>query len=133
MRKVANRPTITGQCPENSVPDNLVPDNSVPDNSVLGQFSTVTVRYWTIFNYLTTFHWNILGQCLIGESRTINNLETFHSTLVKIFSSNHPNIWILIEALKSEDELAKTKLQKLKQGEEVLRKSTGIATCVSYI
>ena len=66
--------------------------------------------------------WNVLGRCLRGESRTINNLEAFHSALVKIFSSNHPNIGILIEALKSEDGLAKTKLQKLKQGEEVLQK-----------
>ena len=43
-------------CPENSVPDNLVPDNSVPDSSVPGQFGTMTIRYWTIFNYLTTYH-----------------------------------------------------------------------------
>ena len=48
-------------CPENSVTDNLVPHNSVSDNSisdnlVLGQFGAMTIRYWTIFNYLTTFH-----------------------------------------------------------------------------
>ena len=66
--------------------------------------------------------WNVLNRCLRGESRTINNLEGFHSTFIKIISCIHPNIWILIEAIKSEESLAKTKLQKLQHGDEPIKK-----------
>ena len=56
--------------------------------------------------------WNVRG--------IVKHLEAFLCKLIKVISSIHPNIWTLIETLKSG--LAKTKLQKLKQGEEVLQK-----------
>ena len=49
-------------------------------------------------------------------------LEGFHSTFIACLSSIHPNIWKLIDALKSEESLAKTKLQKLRHGDEPVKK-----------
>ena len=118
--------------PINQVADafeELIDDDDIPqpivsyfENSYIGAVRGRGARMRRLEPKFSIESWNGLNRCVNGESRTINNLEGFHSTFIACLSSIHPNIWKLIDALKSEESLAKIKLQTLRNGIEPVKK-----------
>ena len=109
--------------------DELVDDDDIPqalvsyfENTYIGPVRGRGQRSRRLEPIFSIASWNVHDRCVRGEPRTTNSLEGFHSTLIKSVSHDHPNIWTLIDTLKKEDVLAKTKLQKLRQGDEIITK-----------
>ena len=69
--------------------DELVDDDDIPqpivsyfENSYIGPVRGRGDRRRRLDPKLSIESWNVLNRCLRGESRTINNLEGFHSTFI---------------------------------------------------
>ena len=60
--------------------------------------------------------WNVYERTVCEMPRTNNNLEGFHSSLRISVTNSHPNIWKLIDALKNEEGLARTKIIQVNCG-----------------
>ena len=116
--------------------DELVDDDDIPqalvsyfENTYIGPVRGRGQRSRRLEPIFSIASWNVHDLCVRGEPRTTNSLEGFHSTLIKSISNNHPNIWTLIDTHKKDDVLAKTKLQNLRQGEEIITKKKKYRDC----
>jgi hypothetical protein len=59
--------------------------------------------------------WNVYGV----RRRTNNNLEGWHLRFNRIVGHHHPNIWTLLNALKSEQQVSETTILQVEAGQSV--------------
>ncbi len=67
---------------------------------------------WISGNYPPVI-WNI---CEIGDCRTNNNLEGWHSKLRKVVGKTHPNVYEIVRTFKMEQAAAEVSVAQLQAG-----------------
>lgn len=65
--------------------------------------------------------WNSYERFNNNMPRTNNSIEAYHNALQSSLSCSHPNIWMLISALKKEESLSKTKVMQFEVGRPIQR------------
>lgn len=66
--------------------------------------------------------WNVYQGTLDQPANTNNGVEGFHNALPASVTNTHPNLWKLVNVLKNEEYLSKTKIIDAERGETAVKK-----------
>ena len=66
--------------------------------------------------------WNVFDRLQTGLPRTNNAVEGWHTAFQGSLSCSHPTVWLLIEALRREESLQRTKYLGIMSGEPLRKK-----------
>ncbi|XP_068204154.1 uncharacterized protein [Palaemon carinicauda] len=66
--------------------------------------------------------WNVFERFQMGLPRTNNAVEGWHTAFQGSLSCSHPTVWLLIEALRKEESLQRTKYLGIMSGEPLRKK-----------